>query len=60
VDGRGEVAQLLVDLAEPVALLRRLEQRLRVGAVDDGYRAASCSSNAEKSSSLIASSISRR
>src|SRR2546421_3942007 len=55
---RDEVAQLLVDHREAAVLLRGFEQRTRIGAVDDGYVTASCSST-EKSRSLIASSIRR-
>src|SRR5439155_24394544 len=35
--GRGEVAQLSVDLPQPSLLLRSVEKRLRVSAVDRGY-----------------------
>jgi hypothetical protein len=59
VRGRGKVAQLLVDLREPIVLLRRLEERAGIRAVDDAYLVASASKT-EKSRSLIASSMSRR
>jgi hypothetical protein len=58
VHGRGEVGELLAHLLQAAVLLGGLEQRLRVRAVDDGY--ARVSSRAEKSRSLIASSIRRR
>ena len=59
VRGRGKVAQLLMDLREPIVLFRRLEERASVRAVDDAYLVAS-SSKTEKSRSLIASSMRRR
>jgi hypothetical protein len=58
VDGRGEVGELLAHLLQAAVLLRGVEQRLRVGAVDDGYLVLS--SSWEKSRSRTASSISRR
>src|SRR5437588_1345693 len=57
-DGRGEVGELLADLLQAAVLLRRLEQCERVRSVDGGYLGVS--SSAEKSRSLIASSIRRR
>src|SRR5712691_2656681 len=59
VDGGGEVAELGVNLLQALLLLRGVEQRARIGAMDDGYFTGSCS-RAVKSRSLIASSISRR
>ena len=56
--GCREVGHLLVDDLEPAVLLRRLEERLRVPAVNRGYFAAS--SRTEKSRSRIDSSIRRR
>jgi hypothetical protein len=38
LDRRGEVAELLPDLREPLLLSGRFEQRLSVDAVSDGQR----------------------
>ena len=57
--GRGEVAELLGDLFQTALLLRGLEQGARVRAVNECYRTGSFCSSAEKSRSLMASSIRR-
>src|SRR5436190_3494786 len=53
-----KVGELFSDLLQTAALLGRLEECLRIRAVDGSYRTGS--SSMEKSRSLIASSISRR